>query len=672
MAMAETSESEIVIPRVSDFWQPPKRHGRSARRFETAPFVAWDGEGYNRDAAADDVTPEHIFDLLLWSDGKRHGSITRPRNGIRTLEALAFFESGYDANPNAIHVIFAGNYDINMLLRDVNKDDLRRFWEGERIAVGPYRIEFIPRKWFRIDKVGPHPWDERGRFTYEKRMVLWDVHGYFQSSFLVALKRYFGDDYKRLALIEWGKGERQAFTPHQMKERRRYCLEECKALVELMNKLRAHLKRLGLAVQRWDGAGSIASALLRKHRIRDHQIRTVPRDLFEGIWKAYFGGRIEQVMFGHYTGAVYCYDINSAYPHAITKLPSFRRGRWSRQRESSFGLHHVQWKFEESPDRLYPFPFRSRSGHILFPPEGQGWYWQPEVIAAKAALASGYLKGSLTILDSVWWDGDEYPFPFVEGLYEERKKLIRQGDGAEKALKLGLNSMYGKMAQQVGGRDGKPPTSQQMEWAGYVTSFCRGRMFTAATQVPGAVIQLTTDGIYTTQPLELKCSERLGDWDFRVGKDMVSIQSGIYRLQFDNLYEECFRGFGRSAIDFEAIMRMWQSMDAPNWDETLPVAVTRFITLGSALASEKLWADWRRWRVVIRNLEIVPREKRIAYDLSWKDHNPATGLMQTMAREADDYVYLGEESSTYKYGFEEYWDGVLTKEVEQEITSDAD
>jgi hypothetical protein len=64
---------------------------------------------------------------------------------------------------------------------------------------------------------------------------------------------------------------------------------------------------------------------------------------------------------------------------------------------------------------------------------------------------------------------NERPFDFVLDRFEERRRIKAESDRAgmydirEKAIKLSLNSIYGKLAQSVGGVLGEPEFRETIE-----------------------------------------------------------------------------------------------------------------------------------------------------------------------------------------------------------------
>jgi hypothetical protein len=137
---------------------------------------------------------------------------------------------------------------------------------------------------------------------------------------------------------------------------------------------------------------------------------------------------------------------------------------------------------------------------------------------------------------------DEKPFAFVADYYKLRASTP-PSDSLNGAIKLCLNSFYGKLAQSVGGDDDEPPPSARPYYAAAITANCRMRLMLAALLAPYDVVMLATDGIVSTKKLEglprvfdLDVEENknkkggLGDWEInRLGGGLF-LQSGVYVL----------------------------------------------------------------------------------------------------------------------------------------------
>jgi len=116
----------------------------------------------------------------------------------------------------------------------------------------------------------------------------------------------------------------------------------------------------------------------------------------------------------------------------------------------------------------------------------------------------------------------------VPNLYRERQKLKAAGNAAEYILKIGLNSLYGKFAQSVGSR-----RFRNICYAGYITSRTRAALYNALAGTRGGlqnVIGFATDGIFTTAPLDLPISKKLGGWSLERYRHSVFLMAGVYKL----------------------------------------------------------------------------------------------------------------------------------------------
>lgn len=211
---------------------------------------------------------------------------------------------------------------------------------------------------------------------------------------------------------------------------------------------------------------------------------------------------------------------------------------------------------------------------------------------------------SLTILESWTWEPscDDKPFHFIPPLFEQRRQWKREGRGAEKVLKLGLNSLYGKCAQHVGGTEETPPPWHQLEWAGWTTSWTRAALYSAAMQAPDAVIFLATDGIYTTRPLDLPLGKALGEWDYQKHVGLTAVQSGVYWVDNDDGTTTAYhRGFDPGSLERAAILDAWRVGRA-----SVTARSTRFVGLGQALAGGEQWSRWRQWVDAPRVIQLTP------------------------------------------------------------------
>jgi hypothetical protein len=661
------------------------RHGHASGKrkslFQRGEFVAWDGEG-----VTDATTRRHRYVMLMNS---LEQMTTVNLDGIPTRDALEMLCLVGEANPRAIHVVFGGSYDVNMMLGDCTYEQVQSVWSGAwtKVARNRFVVNYRPRKSFSV----------RRTIGSGKRssIVLWDVLGFFQSTFVDATLKYIGAS-DMLDTIAKRKAERATFRASEVNSIASYCAMECRMLVALMQQLRDYLDTAKLTISRWDGAGACAASLLKREHVGEHKRarEVTPVAALEAAQCAYAGGRTELVRYGHAPKTpIYHYDINSAYPSAMRSCPSLAHGEWQHFGASrrlpvspdAFVMVHVEWAFEDAP--MYPFFWRSHDTSIYYPARGRGWCWFPEYLAACDAVRTGMLSGTVRVLE--WWQWKPLaarvePFHWIDDLFAQRALWKRQGVGAEKVLKLAINSLYGKTAQHVGGTAEAPPRYHQLEWAGYITSVTRAMVYRACAlsgagttragqRVWPRIIMVATDGVYSLDALSLPCSPALGEWDAQTHTGLTVAQSGVYWTdEADGASKTFCRGFDKGSLVRADIVRAWRRGDV-----TYDASLTRFVTMGSGLVTREAFATrWRQWRTCPRKLRLSPDGTKRYTLAPWTRHaTPAKGFVETgaaipaamVAGQVDSAPYpLPWDDSGATGASDEVIDGASVRIVEQE------
>ncbi len=659
----------------------PLRRGTDKTLFDNGVFVGIDGEGVSEGSAfytevGDEATPykwrQHFYTLLAASDGSEIEAPAGER--LSTAQCLDFLIDAQANTRGAILVCFGASYDMTQILRDLSHEELTLLLQGDgtpmcrkyvdvTFGAYDYRIECRMRKSLKVWR-----W-ARGAEKYERKVrqrgqnagqtywvmspcdkaTLWDVWGFFQGTFVGALKAWLPNDPDTPLIIKM-KAQRNKFTRADATEVRDYNQRELRLLVDMMTLVRDAVRNLGLKLNRWDGAGAIAAAMFKANEVKEH-MGVSPPEVFAAARHAYSGGHIEMYKLGYYQGKVYHYDINSAYPHHFRNLPSLSNGQWIRGSGSKppvagFSLVRVQFRFRPGM-RFYPLFYRKDNGTILYPECGSGWYWYPEFAAAQR-FAARYGAIEFTICE--WWHykplSNARPFGWIETYYERRKFLIdeanREGKpapGETQTLKLGYNSCYGKTAQQVGARwqDGEivPPSFFQLEWAGYVTAGCRAQLMDAAMQNPKAIIAVATDGIYSTEPLNLYCppDKELGAWEFKLHDGMTCVMPGVYWLHDGEKTKHFSRGFDKETMSEAGFVHnAWKAGYS-----SIDVKMQRLITLGSALMSEDFWTMRGCFVEGTRTLRLNGFNSK-RWPVTISTHKPHLGLVPThpINTEVDD------------------------------------
>lgn len=528
------------------------------------PFVGWDGEGVT--FPTDNAQSYVLFGA---SSSNSHRRISR---SLPTTECLDLLLEVEKEIPEAIHVGFGFGYDVNMILRDVPYDLLVRLYKSGHVSWDDYKLDWLPGKWFNV---------KRGKTTVR----VFETFGFFQSSFLIACEKFLGRDDPLLVTIREGKARRRTFEFSELETVIvPYWETELELFVRLMNTLRRDLKGAGFKLHSWHGPGAVANTVLRSQGVQHHQSSS-PELVVRASQFAYAGGRFELFRCGHHPGKVWQYDINSAYPTAIAELPSLNDVEWEYVETfepGSFGVWYVQRISRSDPGRqlIEPGPlfYRDAHGHVSFPPITAGWYWTPEAELVADCVRWGWVART----------NGERPFSWVPGMYDTRARWKRQGNSSERALKLALNSLYGKMAQRAGWSPGRAiPKWHQLEWAGWVTSATRRKIWDAIQLNPVAMIAAETDAVFCTEPLDgLDLGSGLGQWSETTYDWLTYIQSGLWFGSQDGELVEKYRGFDRGSIPHSRVM------DTLAYGVPLHGDTTRFIGLGIAMNTNLVWRSW--------------------------------------------------------------------------------
>lgn len=610
-----------------------KRRGQGWRNqtYDNREFIAWDGEGWT----------EHSDPLckanLARKDGRSFGcsryncqhhyclfgnsaGISDAGRSLSTLECLqVMLRTGYEY-PHAIHIGFAFQYDVNMILRDLSPKYMQRLKDNTFVHWHGYRIEHIPKKWFTVSG------------TYKGKRVsirIQDVFSFFATSFVKALKTWSVGSAEEIASIETGKAGRDTFKLSEVDTFiRPYWERELHLLVELGNRLRDILYSANLRITSWYGPGNVATYLYDREGTAKRMDKQLRPEIVSASQYAYAGGRFEAFKAGLHNGPVYSADINSAYPYALAQMPDLQSGKWHHTTDETtiravptrVGLYRVEFMFNHrmtmrARENGFPFPvFNRRSdGQVWYPEKSKGWYHAPEFrqLLRVWEESKGRAFSSFRIVEAwIYEDDGSYPFEWVAEMYDQRAQWKREGNPAEKALKLGLNSLYGKLAQRIGSKDNESPKWHQLEWAGAITATARGMLYEVMLNNWDSLIGVETDGIYATSPiLDLPngTGNALGQWEVEEYSGMLFLQNGVYWLRDSNgdWLPPKSRGIPQSHLSFDAAMESLRS------GTDLVAFQSQFIGYGTALHRDpRRMSKWRTWTVGRKQFEFGGNGKR--------------------------------------------------------------
>lgn len=573
-----------------------------ARELETRPFIGWDGEGYNAWVvnSLGEIEAEHRYMLFGASTGQYVSGMN-----LSTLEILDLMMFVRRQNPEAFHVGFSFEYDVNMILKDLPSRYMAMLTDVGKVKWKEYLIKHVPHKQFQVTRDGI-------------TITIYDVFGFFHTSYLRALAKFDIGSKAALARITKGKAGRATFTYAELHEVIEYWSYEISLLPPLMDEIRKACYDAGFYITQWHGPGALASYALRKNGVHDWHGRNVPKTIQIARRLAYAGGRFQDWRAGFYDGPVFTADINSAYAYAVAQLPRLDKGHWQRIdckriRKASdvpeFGLFYIRYDARDKADIArrdgIPFPLfhRDSSGNLTWPPAVENWYWSPEAKIVAGSKYAEFMEGWEFVSDGT------RPFrDLVYGAYNRRVQLQHSHSYAERAYKWFLASIYGQFAQRVGWDRNKrtAPRSHCLEWAGYITSFCRAWVFMAAIPVAkqGGLISIDTDGVTSSIPfdnanLPMGVGEELGQWKLEYFSGILHWQNGIYWLRsMDGEWKDPkTRGIPRGSVGYSAAddsIRNNMVGRMVGTGTTINLSRTRFIGYRQSISGN--WDNWRKWK----------------------------------------------------------------------------
>jgi hypothetical protein len=588
--------------------------------------IAWDMEGIS---LSGEGKPQHP--VLFGCSAETENALVGTR--LSTMEMLEYIVGVGEKYPHSIHVGYGFKYDANMIIYGLPVAHIVKLWRVGHVSFqsGGFRwtIKWIPGKMFTVSK----RWGKARNSRAKTSVTIYDYSSFFGKKFIDAAEEILGDALSRddRDVVRHGKEERGKQSWDDMGEIRHYWEREIVLIQRVFEKFRDVMYRAGFALREWYGPGALANYINASRQLRPQmagaQITSgvMPNEVHEASKRAFSGGRFELFQTGRIVGPIHAIDIGSAYPYALTKVPSLHpdEGEWVHverpSKVSLFGVYRIHFRAPGAGPleyRAMPLFWRDNRGMISYPGMAHGWYWSPE-----AALARG-LPG-VEIEEGWEWRSNERirPWEFLRDMYDTRMRLGK-GNLLSMPFKLGPNSLYGKYAQTVGWDQKKrlPPKSHALPVAGWVTSYCRAMLYAAMMRAPGSIIAVETDAIYTTaepESLGISLGKELGQWDATVYDEMIYVQSGMYHYKVGGEWKGTrSRGLNRGEYPVEKAEAYLRSLSAAStekpWGKMVLETRPKFIGVGAALmGSEPLKSSMTSWRVQEKKMTLGDTGKRV-------------------------------------------------------------
>lgn len=402
-----------------------------------------------------------------------------------------------------------------------------------RFEYNRYTITYIPKKQFKIQK---------GNHT----VSLYDIAQYYDN---VPLNKAYSEHIKKPLDQDYlkTKSKRKDFSIlhylRHKKQIRKYCITDCILTKELAEHwLDTFFEAYEFYSANWISSGYLAEKVLIRNKIPIPLFNDTLYDIQKLAWESFYGGRFELIQRG-FIGECYLYDINSAYPYALTFLPDITNGKWIESKKinpkSALGFFHIHAQVDYSV-KIAPFPFRTKNNRIIYP-TGE---FETFVTLEELKAVTGDPKIKYKVIESYQFIPNrycKYPFKkFIEEQYHKRMKLKKENNPLQQAIKIILNSMYGKTAQRVNNQMGNlfNPVI-----ASYITGFARAQLykFVKDHHLEKYMVAFATDSIACRKKIVGLNSEKLGEMKLdKEANDVYFLSNGFYL--FDGKWKN--RGIG--------------------------------------------------------------------------------------------------------------------------------
>jgi len=481
----------------------------------------------NRDPAQSKMRSIHALDtetrhgnifLIADSDGEWLDNITA-HNVIKFL-----FRRKYE---NTWNFFYNLGYDAEVILKLLGTELFKyKYTRKLKFLFEKYSIEYYPEKVLKIKK-GHHS------------VSFYDIAQFYHASLAGAYQKNIGAlpelylemKNKRAEFSKW-------FYNHNKKKIRNYCIQDCVLTKELSKHwVKLFHSAFEFYPAKWPSSGYLAEKVLINHGINFPKFDTIPYEIQDLAFRSYFGGRFEMIKRG-FIGTAYLYDINSAYPYAISNLPDLENGTWIKQKtihkDAKLGFFKI---LADIPDEEHIPPFAFRANNSIIFPSGKfiTYCTLAELLACEETFYR-ILEGYQFLPNS-----NIYPYrEFIENLYKTRLELKKSGNPLQAPIKIILNSIYGKTGQKVNQIMGN--LFNPVIFA-YITGFARAQLYKFVIQnhLEKDVVAFATDSVCVTKKLNID-STVLGEFSFDgMGNDVYYLQNGFYR--FNGIWKQ--RGLGK-------------------------------------------------------------------------------------------------------------------------------
>ena len=576
--MVHRNIHDIEMPRY--LWQPSK------------PIAA-----AKPNRAFDSETSEGFTMLIADNEGKKIA-----------LKSLIDYLKFLSAAPykDSVNWWYNLSYDQNSLLKFLDQDQRKEVIIRNQIDIENFRISIIPNKELRISTLKENDFNKDGSRTIARSTFFYDLAQFYdfqplkKLAPLVNLEKVEVEDIQN---INWIKYQTDNDYHKLINDR---CIIDSEITKLLADKLTKEINKV-VIVNKYKSKATIARQyvlenLKKKLDLPDYGLLQASLDCFHA-------GHIETMSMGSFKN-IYNADINSAYPYAMSQLPS-TDGIYLRNRFYEPDAIYSYFKITIDYHNDFSSPLWYAKGSNNYHATGlfDTWITKPEY---EFLLDTGFDP----IIEKAYHLKETHntikPFEnLITDLYERRMQAKQEKDPIEKVIKVILNSMYGvtintvlKYEESEDDTDiwiinayneivnyqktFKATNMYNPLFATQITALTRMKIFNDFKKCFKGINAISTDGIYLNKkPKTIKVTPGLGNYSLDKIDKYILLGSGRYfSLDKDGNVEDSHSRFRGVSIN---PTNMYGAMDINRDKKNISVNKTKVIKLKESQKNSKYY-----------------------------------------------------------------------------------
>lgn len=435
-------------------------------------------------------------------------------------------------------------FDFESMVKYLDTTQIIELYKEKEIQYNDkYKISYIPKKYFAIKD-----WANNNYYFY-------DMYNFLDTSLNKASEKFLKDkklsdivDANRLNTdLEYWKTDRENII--------KYCIKDA----ELTKRLADYFWQIIYDKLNFYPKSPMSKGKLSEeyflHKCNVPTINNLPYKVVQCAYDSFYGGHFEILKRGYFEH-VYTYDIHSAYPAEIAKLPDFNKGKWEKVSKLEPSAHSGFYLCRIQALEPYFSPFKQKVGGSLglnIYPNGM---FKQFLTKEEIEFYSQHFENSTIKIE---YGYEFYQKDDVKPFKEEIERLYQWKENEKDAdikycVKIILNSLYGKFIQ-VSGVYNQTGKLFNPLYAAKITAGARIKILELALKKPDAIISFSTDSVSSMEKLNLKISPEMGEFGLDFEGEGVFIMSDIYNLwnYETNKIKSKLRGFSlASSKDIES------------------------------------------------------------------------------------------------------------------------